>query len=529
MKGDFRYKHIIDDSKLIGIGSLFRGINNKRWSINLYIAGKTKNHINFGAAPILARHRTLNPTKSYPRSGKQHNFTITDAQTWKVGKIKDCPALANTPKNQDFEQKCFIAEEGGMEIYIPQFELARVLFYHDPYMARLSLQHNALSEEFYVDNSTGKTEINVLSEAEYPLFYYNRDDNRRFLSWVILDHHARQSFESIGTHLLTGRREVNRYQMWDFEFTPPPLTGAQLDVSGWLDFATNSFFVWEIWGLTKIPSSIKGEVDFINPNYERTVGGKPTKGNGSCGESPEHYELDDNELSDVDKATTHLMSEAVTVSFDKAHITNRISSKTRSVNHSIGEGEQDVIDKNLSANEKEITGSLPGGSWNNLNDQTDDAHLYMKKFDSFLEMVKVLESAHGCRIIEIKNHKLPKVGDSKKQWLADTQNPRCLAVVELVYENRIITLLEIDTSDGAANLSTMILRTPTREWMLDNIETIKVGIIKKSLGWPTSLFQEALSAKGFFGVPHPKSKHQGKLDPNEINPWAQRFVNWLSR
>ena len=180
-------------------------------------------------------------------------------------------------------------------------------------------------------------------------------------------------------------------------------------------------------------------------------------------------------------------------------------------------------------NEKEVTGSLPGGSWNNLDDQTDDSHLYLSKFSTFLEMVKVLESTHGCKILSKHTVKLPKVGDSKKHWFADSQNPRCLAFVELIYDNQLITILEIDTSDGAAKVSTMMLRTNKPGWVNENMERIKVGIVKKSLGWPSDIFKEALTESGYSGIPHPKSKHAGKLDSNEIKPWAQRFVNWMSR
>jgi hypothetical protein len=529
MKGNFKYNHIDDDSKILGLGSLFRGADRKHWSLNLYLNRNKRSHISFSAAPILARYRILNPSKSYTRSGKLWPFTIYDAQDWKVEKVEACPGLVNHQKN-DANQYCFVASVGGTDIYIPQFELARVLYYHDPFMARLSLQHNALNEEFYIDEFSEKTTIHVLSEAEYPLYYYNRDDNRRFLSWVLLDKHARASFESISAGLVKGRylSKDRNYHLWDFKFNPPPLSGVELTVSGWHDFASNSFFVWEIKGLNKLPSSVSGEIDFINPKYQRTVGGKPTRGDGSIGTTPEQFELDDDELSDTDKATMQLKSDEVTISFSDAFITNRISAITRTVNHKTGEAEKEVCDKNLSANEKEVTGTLPGGSWNNINDQTDDAHLYLNKFNVFLEMVDELASAHGCKVLNKQTVKLPKVGGSKKHWLADCQNPRCMAIVELIHDGQLITLLEIDTSDGAAKLSTMMLKTDVRGWVADNLEAIKSGVVKKSLGWPSKFFRNKFTESGFSGIPHPKSKHSGKLDSNQVKSWAQRFVNWMA-
>lgn len=54
----------------------------------------------------------------------------------------------------------------------------------------------------------------------------------------------------------------------------------------------------------------------------------------------------------------------------------------------------------LSSNEKEDSGNLPRVAWNNLDDQTDDVHLYLSEFHSFLEMVGYLESSHNCTALK---------------------------------------------------------------------------------------------------------------------------------
>lgn len=524
-----RYKHLEDDSKISGIGSLFRGLDRKLWSVNLNFVGKESKSIHFSAAPILARRRVLNSTQQYEKNGKFFKFMVSDAQNWKTAKLSDCPAYRKSPKGTDLQQYCFVAEVSGKRVYIPQLELARVLFYHDPYMARLSLQHNVLSEDFHVDFAGEKPQIYVLGEAEYPLQYYNREDNRRFLAWVLMDPHARASFESISANLLTKSYQRGNYEHWDFQFFPPPLTGVEFSVTGWYDIDSKSFFVWEIGSLSNIPSSISGEIDFIHPRFEREIGGNPKRRDGARAEAPEQYELDDDEISDIDKATINLISHTVSISFKNPFITNRISGKMRISKGLTGESVKEVLDKSLSANEKDLTGNLPAGAWNNLDDQTEDAHLYLGKFESFLIMVDKLESQYSCKILNRETVKLPKVGGGKKHKLADTQNPRCLAIVELVHENNNITLLEIDTSDGAAKLSTMMLITGKTEWVMDNIDQIKLGVMKKSLGWPTDIFKRALAANSYNGIPHPKSKHPGSLLPEEIEPWALRFMNWIER
>jgi hypothetical protein len=143
-------------------------------------------------------------------------------------------------------------------------------------------------------------------------------------------------------------------------------------------------------------------------------------------------------------------------------------------------------------------------------------------------MIDYLIAKHGFTLIRKEFAKLPKLGDGNKHWLIDTQNPRCLAIVELKLSNQFFTLLEVDTSDGAAKLSTMLL-TSSSGWVKKNEKMILHRIIKKSLGWPSDYFKEQLGEQMYSGIPHPKSKQSGSLLPEEISPWAQRVANWISR
>lgn len=525
-----RFKKLGDNYKILGLGGLFRSNGNKSWAINVDFNGGISQSMQFSNIPVLARKRILNPTQQYNTAAGRHiNFTIENAQTWEIAKASDCPAYKAHRHGRDENQLCFIVRNGNNRIFIPQLEMARVLFYHDPFLARLSLQNNALAEDFIIGSGDfGRPLIVVREGAEYPMYYFNRDDNRRFLSWVLLDRAARKSFESIGTYLTNNQYQKNDYKHWNFQFTPPPLSGTEVEANGWEDINSATSFVWQISKLYNLPSTMRWAIDFFHPGYERQVGGKPTKGGGNVGEAPEQFELDDDELSDTDKATMDLMSDLVTVSFKTPHITNRVSSKTKSVKNITAEGGDEVLNNDLSPNEKEESSDLPGGAWNNLDDQTDDEHLYMRRFNSFFKMVDCLVAQHGFKLVSKETRKLPKLGDGKKHWMTDTQNPRCLAIVELRFGNRFYTLLEIDTSDGAAKLSTMLLQS-TSGWVSDNEKQILQRIMKKSLGWPTDYFKDQLGEKTYIPIPHPQSKHSGVLPPEVIEPWAQRIVNWIDR
>ncbi|MEI8651035.1 Tn7-like element transposition protein TnsE [Paraglaciecola sp. Hal342] len=186
--------------------------------------------------------------------------------------------------------------------------------------------------------------------------------------------------------------------------------------------------------------------------------------------------------------------------FRTPHITNRIARKSKAVNNFFGDGDKEILDKELSPNEREESGDLPGGAWNNLDDQTDDAHLYIGKFQSFIKMVDCLLIKHGFKLTNREIAKLPKLGKGNKHWLADSQNPRCIASVVLEFSSQSYTLLEIDTSDGAASLSTMLLKSEPR-WINENEKQLFHSIMKKSLGWPTKYFKEQLGEKGVYGHP----------------------------
>lgn len=528
-KRDVRIKKLKDDSKILGVGSLFRGVGRKSWAINVDFVNGESQSMQFSNIPVLARRRVLNSTQKYKPAGLPIDFLIENAQTWEEAKAFECPAYNAHRHGKDGKQFCFVVKVNDKQVFIPQLEVARVLFYHDPFLARLSLQHNALAEDFMLGRrDDGQPLIAVREGGDYPVSYFNRDHNRRFLSWVLLDRAAKASFESISVQLVNGCYLKNNYQHWNFRFIPPPLSGVELGARGWEDRSSNSFFVWEVIKLKNLPSDIEGEIDFYHPEFKRRVGGKPTKGDGKQGEAPDQFDLDDDEQSDSDKATIDLISQQVVVTFKTPHITNRIPSQSKATNNIIGDTDNIILDKDLSPNEKEDSGGLTGGAWNNLDDQTDDAHLYSGKFEAFYKMIDSLVKNHECKLNSKGIAKLPQVGEGKKHWLKDTENPRCMVTVELESHGKSFILLEVDTSDGAAKLSTMLIIS-SQDWVKDNDKLIMRKVMKKSLGWPIDFFEAQLDEGAFTGIPHPKSKHVGALPPEVIDPWAERIANWIER
>ena len=128
---DFRIKGFSDDSVINGIGSFFRRSDGVRWFININTSPtkKDRSYLTLSQAPIMVRQRILNSKTEYSTKGYHKSFIIKDTHDWLVAKVKDCAVIKKYQKG-DSEQYCFtfqIAE--GITVYLPQFELARALFF----------------------------------------------------------------------------------------------------------------------------------------------------------------------------------------------------------------------------------------------------------------------------------------------------------------------------------------------------------------------------------------------------------------
>jgi hypothetical protein len=385
----FRFDHLDNDVKIIGFGSLFRPEKGSHWSINIsYDSRQDKQYLRMSNAPILARQRFLNPTRQYTPAGVLKGFTIENTSHWNVGKVKDSPAIKNA-KNVDADQSCFVFEiDDGMTIYLPQFELARALFFHDNYLSITSLEPEILATEFDIQifRDTDRALINVMPSAGYSLKHFNDPGCRRVLSWILLDENARKSYESIGKHQNIYGYEKNDYRHWNFGFVPPPLSKAEFSVRGWIDNKTKSMFIYEIHGIRNIRAEVPSEVDFFHPNFEQSVHGSKSGANAAGNNLPSEHIIHDGISPSSDTQRVILKSDTIELEFDKPIKTNRIANKkTPAKSGKKDDSETAFVSKDASTDESDITGGFPAADWNNIDDQTEDSHLYENKFTCFFK------------------------------------------------------------------------------------------------------------------------------------------------
>ncbi|WDE05428.1 transcriptional antiterminator [Thalassomonas viridans] len=531
---NFRIKGFEDDSVVNGVGSFFRRLDGDRWFVNIdtFPVKRERSYLTLSQAPVIARQRILNATSKTSKKGFHKSFTITNTYDWQVAKVKNCAAITHHRKG-DREQYCFVFKiESGITVYLPQFELARVLFFHDGYLSRTAMMPDILQAEFdvQVNNTTGEASINVMPSSGYKLKHYDEPGCRRVLSWILIDEDVRRSYESIGRYQLLEGKDLGQYRVWDFKFEPPALANTRFSVKGWFNSDSNTMFVHEIQGLGDIPIGVPPTVHFSHPDFVETVSGKGNSGYAAGVERPAQHEVDDEAGAGTDNKTVIIKPPVVELSFQKPINTIKVPQKDRI--GSSGKQDNDAPEKasrDVSTDETSTTGELPNADWDNIDDQTDDSHLYLNKFDSFFKMLELLKEKHGCEVSVYPLRKLPKVPRCKKHLLTIDGNPRCLAVVKVISDGVTYHVLEVDTSDTNKPLSTQVIQASIVEDLEGFIENIERELLKSSLSWPKEYISSTIGRNCHFGISHQKSAHFGRLTEEEVGKWACRFIKKLQK
>lgn len=532
MTGSVRLKGFKDDTWLNGIGELFCKTDSVRWGVNLSIyPGKEKGSdaTSLSNAPLLVRKNIINPTKEYYPNVHEQSFQITTTRDWDVVRLGNCPALERQlPK--ELQQYCFefsIAE--GIRVFLPQFELARALFFHNAYLARSSVLHDVLSNEFITETEPKFNwgRIRVLDTCNCPQELFNDYGFRRHLAWLLLDQEVRFSYESISRYQLLHGVDIGHYRRWTFQFDPPPLQGVVLNVKGRFEPKSRSLLVYEAFGIRKIVSNIPKVVEFTSPKFRTSEAGK---GGGAGGDSrrPDEHNLDDESEESGENKPVMLKANQVVFEYEQAIETRKVSKKTKPTGGRKDEdGEPSEASKDVSSEEQGPFGDIPSAEWDALDEQSDDAHLYLNKFSSYFEMLRLLEEQHGCQVRKYPLRKLPVVGKCKMHILKTDGNPRCMSVAHVTVGTVGYYLLEVDTSDASKALSTKVIVASAIGEIAEHLSEIEKQLLKASLSWPKSYLDKEVGENNHFWVSHQQSSREGSIASPDLLNWASRFYMHL--
>lgn len=533
---DIRFDNLSDDTTIMGIGSLFKKTLNSQWGINLEFSPKNEtSSLRISNIPIIARKRIFNQTQEHKLAGYHLTFSVSNTQNWVRKKLSDFP-IQSSIRTIERKQHCFCFSvkwqgKDDVMVYIPQLELARVLFLHDGYLSRSSLEPDYLKSEFSIEHiRSDLTQIKVMPSSGYPLKALDDSESRRFLSWILIDPAARASYESIGRYQKTKGYDKGGYRQWDFEFDPPLLQSTTFSVRGRFDKDAKCILVYEIDSILNIPADVPAEVNFYHPRSKEYIRGEGDGKVRAVPEQPPMHSIHDVDAS-ADTSTVLLHAPAAVLEFSKPFITNKIAQRRQeSVGGKVDSELGSQQSGDVSIDESVIGGVFPSADWVSESDATDDVHLYASKFDCFQSMLDELVEKYNCIIRASQLRKLPILPRCNRHLLGDG-NPRCWMVVEIEFKGQIFQILEVDTSDGICSISTMLLRLRrSSEWQTQ-LKSLEEALVQRSLHWPSTQLKQLCGNDGFSGIPHPQtdSVHKGKMQADSTSHWAKRFRNWMAK
>jgi len=485
----------------------------------------------------MPRRRLLNATETGdPKlAGYEKRIQVDNATTWLHCRIGDCP-IKNVREQEDWQQWCFSFESGGTRFFLPQIELARVLFFHYSYMTRLAMIPNGLNEEFDIQpgDEPGKTEIHILPTSTLPMMARSHPEQRRVLAWILLDHEVRRSFSSIAQYQLREGEGLHGHRHWQFRFDPPLLANVEMSVRGQYVQESEIFFVYEIGSVENLSSQSSKEVEFFDPRFAEQKAGK----SGSVQEPvipDDQPQISDDEWPTSDSGEYALPVPPVTLSFSEpAYTTRKASDGRRRSGVRQGCLEEGVVETDngqtdVSTDEPTIRGTVPAGVFDGIDDQSEDSHLYTHKFDAFMSMTELLE-IKGCRIISGDFIPLPVLKGHSKHRLPDG-NPRHLLYRVLRYRHQNYALVEVDTSDPETRLSTLLLKQPIQKYdWHSKLSGLGKLLVKNSLRLHKKELEKEFPG-GYQRIPHQQTTAASTdlLDPTTLSRWAGRVYAFLVR
>lgn len=528
-----KISHIAKDMKIKKIGALFKKHNSGNWAINLALENETKvpemTYTNFSNAQLLRKNSHINPTQEYSK-GYNLRFQISSTKDWQSS--IDNP---NLPKGK-FVEHCFLFDAIRMDqssqpmsetikVRLPQFELARSLFFYTPYLVRSSILENNLSIDFDMVSHPDHYLINILPACSYPISHFNDAGIRRILSWILLDPDIRQSFESISQFCTQYGYDFDQYRIWSFCFNPPQLSGIIFDTYGYYKSETSEFFVNEISGFQNIPSTISKEVEFYSDKFiESKSGGKGENSSGTTNNGKEPTIKDDEEgnsddVQIIDVAPTHF-------DFLEAIETRKTSKKSRHRNQGTKDQElpSNKEPSGVSTNEPVSEGTVPSAEFKGVEDETEDLHLYLDRFSAFQQMIDLLCEKNPVKNFSFQLHKLPNIQGHSKHIKTDG-NPRCIAEVSFQLNNQNIVILEVDTSDNKKALSTRVLclKDMNRWNQADRAKVLEL-VVTQCLCWPKGIFKNICYKNSTLNHPRMNAKKQ-EVSEQELKGWMGRLTN----
>lgn len=524
-----------DNVQVVHIGHLFRNLGHKEWRIFVWFNPmQEQKWTRFTHLPLLSRAKVVNSTtKQINKADRVIEFGASDLQRAKMIDFPNLSSFASV-RNKDGAQSSFIYEAetpySKIRYHIPQLELARSLFLINSYFCRSCLSSTALQQEFDVQYEVERDhlEIRILPSSSFPKEALEQSAVVQLLVWLFSDLGVMDSYESIFKHYQQNREIKNGVESWCFSFDPPPMQGWKLHVKGRFSNESRDYLVEEIVGLeldVRLPRTTR----ISHASFQEKEAGEGSTQHIAVPTEPvvddEDLQLDDEETANIDTVTRVIEADPTWMSFSRPSQIEK-SRRKRKNSQTILEKEGTDTGENsnlLSTDEPHLGGVLAAADVGGKQDATNYNHIFANRFSAFNELISILKTKFRCRVIFEETLVLPQVGRSRLHLCKDG-SPRVVKAVGLRRGGRDFVLLEVDASDGVKMLSTKVLTGVDSETWRNDFERIRRGVVKSSLNWPNSLFDQLYGQEGHRGVNHPKGLSELHVFREDMEGWAERVV-----
>ncbi|WP_352284216.1 MULTISPECIES: Tn7-like element transposition protein TnsE [unclassified Pseudoalteromonas] len=535
MKQVDRFKKLPDNARIQAMGNLFKYNDRLTWDIGVRIDNSTRQALKFSQLPYLSRQVVLNQTVAAIPPGFPVEFILPDNTLWQLATVKDS-GLVKFQVGDEQSQNCFMFESEDKTIYLPQLELARALFFTNNYFANAALVNNALDFEFDVEHNplSGDEEfpldvlINALPTTNCPKILFDNEGFRYLLAWILLDSDVKDSFESIYRYFSQELIKTDKFERWTFRFDPPQLKGVKISARGWKSSDENIWFINRIEALESLSFPDITDIGYFHPNFTENKPGSSKDTGGTYPQLPTQREIDEESDGSSDNESALIFCDATLINFNNSPRTRKVYAKAKAKSGGKEDEEKPSrLSPEVSTDDSNSRGEIPKATVDGLDDQTENAHLYLNKFDSFFKMLEVLEKEHGVKQSKPVVRKLPEIGRSKSHLLTTDSSPRCIAIVRIEYRREGYFLLEVDTSDRRASIATKVISARALQpigLLRDFIPEIERRLLSDQFSWPKKYFDKLVGQANHKSVSHQQSKESGVMSEEEIGRWSVRVL-----
>ncbi len=532
-------KGLPSDVHLTNIGSLSKRSDYDEWLITVSYSNNRNEKgfkgIKFSNAPSLCRGRMYSNDSDGSKKGPVFEFTIDDLESWSdlkyfYAKYFESPA--------PIVLRAVAARNISAVCHIPKFELARVLFFYNDYLARSALQERVLDLDFNTSFINGRRIIEVLPYCSLTPKDFKDDVLRSHLAWLLLNNEMRQSYDSIHESLKDEDedededkdedKDEDNYENWAFNFTPPPLKNIKIKARFYKS-QNGVYRVDEILSISNLISNIDSNVDFVGKHFvdnRQSINPLANEVTAKPQYSDNSHTIDDDQEADIDRSKQNIMTHQVALHFQDPIKTSIDYKKIRSRKGPKLVDEPDIDGEPkttvVATDEATILGNVAQGDFQNIQDNSDHTVNNAKDFDALIRLLEYFKAKHSINNLALQYHELLKVKGFRRHKTKDGRL-RNMMEARFQYTNQNFSIFEVYTADINTRLSTLIVKVDSYEQLERKMYRFMTSIVKSSISW-----KDAAALLGDHEtLHHPIGFYEKEFDERMLQKWLSGLESKL--